>query len=127
MTENKPLKGKIWLISELADFTVTRNWETNRFGIPVVECECPNCGYEFSEEEIRKLAKVEYYDEEVVRLEDVKAAILGLLKEIEKEKKIVEKNTRSDYYKGVRNGYIVAIELIKKWFADIFEEVKEHD
>jgi len=107
MSENGPLRGKVWLISELADFEVVRNWETDRFGFPVVECVCPHCGYEFSEEDIKKLAKVEFNDEEVVRLEDIKSAVNGLLKEIEEDGELYN----TDIIK----------EKIKKWLADVFE------
>ena len=53
--------------------------------------------------------------------EDVKSAVNWLLKEIEKEKKIAEKRINEDYFKGLRNGYIVAIELIKKAFEGVRE------
>ena len=143
MSENEPLRGKVWLISELADFEVVRNWETDRFGFPVVECVCPHCGYEFSEEDIKKLAKVEYYDEEVVRLEDVKSAVQGLLEEIENKikelkkqwKKHLEEDGGSCYCQAYAESCIperledwkLFKKMIRKWFPDVFEEVKENE
>jgi len=122
MKKNEPLKGKIWLISELADFEVVRNWETNRFGFPVVECVCPHCGYEFSEEDIKKLAKVEYYDEEVVRLEDVKSAVQGLLEDVKKEFCLEAPHCEGNNILCEKCKTINKIlEKIKKWFADVFE------
>lgn len=86
MAENKPKPLEdIWLISEVADFCIVRNWKLDRFGFPKVICRCPNCGYEFSEKEIRNLATVEFNDEKVVLLEDLKSAIQGLLQEIDED------------------------------------------
>lgn len=57
-----------------------------------------------------------------VYLDDVKSAVGWLLKEIEKEKQKAEKRMDDDYFRGLRNGYIVAIELTKKAFEGVIEE-----
>jgi len=138
MAENKP-KPLIRLISEVADFCIVRNWKLDRFGFPKVICRCPNCGYEFSEKEIRNLATVEFNDEKVVLLEDLKSAIQGLLQEIEQKErevntslsKILEgKKKDTSVNRGALYGWGEALfwakEKIKKWFPDIFKKSEEN-
>jgi len=55
-------------------------------------------------------------------IEEIRKRVKELLKEIEEEKKVVEKRIDDDYFKGLRNGYIVSIELIKKAFEGVLKK-----
>jgi len=53
--------------------------------------------------------------------EDIKLAVQGLLDELICEVKSIEnqgKHMYSDYYSGLRDGYLIAIKIIKKYFPE---------
>jgi len=69
-------------------------------------------------------------EEPIVFARELREKVEELLKELEKEKKEIERkmnkniyeNSDEDYLNGLRNGYIVAIELIKKAFRGVLDE-----
>ena len=64
---------------------------------------------------IRKKQLIKQILEQVMQ-----SVVQGLKEEIKHEKKAIESKAKyDDYYNGLRNGYIVATQLIKKWFPDI--------
>jgi len=61
--------------------------------------------------------------------DDVKLAVEGFIEELEEEKKRIGKmcltKEKRQYAYGKLSGLEMTIDSIKKWFPDVFEEVRE--
>jgi len=75
---------------------------------------------------LKRMVRTLLKEKELIK-QQIQEVVQGLLDELICEVKSIENQGRhiyDDYYSGLRDGYLIAIKIIKKYFP---EEVKEND